>query len=201
MATAGAVVAVKEAVTVVTTVPLLLLCGWLSGLSASRLTLLPSGDVLFILAVVAAVMGGLFAVPYTRHLLLRRVQPLLRQTLPQLLAAASDPRRLATAIAGILVLNAGYVLAFDASLRAFGASLDLPTLVVVYLAASALGSAAPTPGGLGAVEAALVGGLTATGVPVALALPAVLAFRTATFWLPAPVGYLAMLGLQRRGRV
>jgi uncharacterized membrane protein YbhN (UPF0104 family)/tRNA A-37 threonylcarbamoyl transferase component Bud32 len=201
MATAGAVVAVKEAVTVLTTVPLLLLCGWLSGLSASRLTLLPSGDVLFILAVVAAGLGLLFAVPVTRRLLLRRVQPLLRQTLPQLLAAASDPRRLATAIAGILVLNAGYVLAFDASLRAFGASLDLPTLVVVYLAASALGSAAPTPGGLGAVEAALVGGLTATGVPVALALPAVLAFRMATFWLPAPVGYLAMIGLQRRGRL
>jgi uncharacterized membrane protein YbhN (UPF0104 family) len=195
------VVAVKEFVTVLVTVPLLLLCGWLSGVSASRLTLLPSGDVLFVLAVVAAVLAGLFAVPVTRRLLLRRVQPLLRQTLPQLLAAASDPRRLVTAIAGILVLNAGYVLALDASLRAFGASLDLPTLVVVYLAASVLGSAAPTPGGLGAVEAALVGGLTAVGVPVASALPAVLAFRTATFWLPAPVGWLAMIGLQRRGRL
>src|SRR3954463_8428534 len=97
--------------------------------------------------------------------------------------------------------NAGYVLAFDASLRAFGASLELPTLMVVYLAASVLGSAAPTPGGLGAVEAALVGGLTAVGVPVAAALPAVLAFRTAPFWLPAPLGYLAMLGLQRGGRL
>jgi uncharacterized protein (TIRG00374 family) len=201
VATAAAVVAVKEFVTVLVTVPLLLLCGWLSGVSASRLTLLPSGDVLFILGVVAAVLVLLMVVPTTRRLLLRRLQPLLRQTLPQLIAAASDPRRLLLAITGVLVLNAGYVLALDASLRAFGASLDLPTLVVVYLAASVLGSAAPTPGGLGAVEAALVGGLTAVGVPVAAALPAVLAFRTATFWLPAPLGYLAMLGLQRRGRL
>jgi uncharacterized membrane protein YbhN (UPF0104 family) len=199
--TAAAVVAVKEFVTVLVTVPLLLLCGWLSGVSASRLTLLPSGDVLFVLGVVAAALAVLVVVPVTRHLLLRRLQPLLRQTLPQLIAAASDPRRLLLAITGVLVLNAGYVLAFDASLRAFGAALDLPTLVVVYLAASVLGSAAPTPGGLGAVEAALVGGLTAVGVPVAAALPAVLAFRTATFWLPAPLGYLAMLGLQRRGRL
>jgi uncharacterized membrane protein YbhN (UPF0104 family) len=201
MAGATGVVAVKEAVTVLVTVPLLLLCGWLSGVSASRLTLLPSGDVLAILIVVAAALAVLVAVPVTRRLLLRRVQPLLRRTLPQLLAAASDPRRLLTAVAGILVLNGGYVVALDASLRAFSASLDLPTLVVVLLAASTLGSVAPTPGGLGAVEAALVGGLTATGVPVALALPAVLAFRAATLWLPAPLGYVAMVGLQRRGRL
>jgi len=200
-ATAAGVVAVREALTVLVTVPLLLLCGWLSGVSASRLTLLPSGDVLLVLAAVAAVLAALVALGPTRRLLLGRVQPLLRRTLPQLLAAASDPRRLVTGIAGILVLNAGYVLAMDASLRAFSASLPLPTLVVVYLAAATLGSAAPTHGGLGAVEAALVGGLTATGVPVAAALPAVLAFRTATFWLPAPVGWGAMTWLQRAGRI
>ena len=92
----------------------------------------------------------------------------------------SDPRRLGTALVGVLVLNGGNMLALDASLRAFSTSLPVPTVVVVYLVASTVGSAAPTPGGLGAVEAALVGGLTATGVPLASALPAVLAFRTAT---------------------
>jgi uncharacterized membrane protein YbhN (UPF0104 family) len=51
------------------------------------------------------------------------------------------------------------------------------------------------------VEAALVGGLTATGIPVAAAVTAVLAYRTATFWLPAPVGWVAFVGLQRRGRI
>jgi glycosyltransferase 2 family protein len=73
--------------------------------------------------------------------------------------------------------------------------------LVVYLAASALGSSVSTPGGLGAVEAALVGGLTATGVPVGSALTAVLAFRIATFWLPAPLGWAAFVALQRRGRI
>lgn len=105
------------------------------------------------------------------------------------MAASSDPRRVALAVAGVLLLNGGYVTALGASLLAFSASLAIPTLVVIYLAASTLCSAAPTPGGLGAVEAALVGGLTATGTPVATAVTAVLVFRAATFWLPAPIGW------------
>ena len=198
---AAADVAVKEVLTVAVTVPLLLVCGWLSGASGSRLTLLPSGTVLTILAVTAGILAVVAVLPPTRRLLRRRLEPLIRSTLPQLVATLSDPRRLIAAVSGVLVLNAGYVLALDASLRAFSSSLTLPTLVVVYLAASTLGSAAPTPGGLGAVEAALVGGLTASGVPVAAAVTAVLAFRAATFWLPAPIGWGAFVALQRTGRI
>lgn len=64
-----------------------------------------------------------------------------------------------------------------------------------------MGSVAPTLGGLGAVEATLVGDLTATGVPVAAVLTAVPAFRTATFWLPARLGWLTFVGLQWRKHV
>ena len=200
-AAAAAAVGVSEAVTVVVTVVVLLVCGWLSGLSQSRLTLLPSGTVLAVLLVAAVVLALVAAAPPTRRLLRRRLEPLVRSTLPQLIAAAGDPRRLAVAVAGVVVLNTGYVLALDASLRAFSTSLAVPALVVVYLAAATLGSAVPTPGGLGAVEAALVGGLTATGVAVGPALAAVLLFRTATFWLPAPLGWGAFVALQRRGRI
>lgn len=200
-ATAAADVAVKEVVTVVVTVPLMLICGWISGASGSRLALLPNGKVLAVLVVTAAVLALVVLTPVTRRLLRHRLEPLIRRTGPQLIATLSDPRRLGTALTGVLVLNGGYVLALDASLRAFSTSLALPTLVVVYLAASTLGSAAPIPGGLGAVEAALVAGLTATGVPVAAAITAVLAFRTVTFWLPAPLGWLAFVVLQRRNRI
>jgi uncharacterized membrane protein YbhN (UPF0104 family) len=166
--------------------------------SASRLSLVPSGEVLLVLFAALAVVGILIAVPPVRRLLRRRLEPLARQSLPQLLAVATEPRRLLTGLGGILLQNAGYVLALDASLRAFDTSLALPTVIGVYLVSSAVGSVAPTPGGLGAVEAALVGGLTATGVPVSAALAAVLAFRTVTFWLPAPVGWVAFVNLQRR---
>lgn len=195
---AAASVAVSQVATVAATVLLLLAVGWASGVSTARLSLVPSGEVLLVLLGAVAVVGLLLAVAPVRRLLRRRLEPLYRQSLPQLLAAATEPRRLATALGGILLQNAGYVLALDASLRAFDQSLALPTVIGVYLVSSAVGSVAPTPGGLGAVEAALVGGLTATGVPVSAALAAVLAFRTATFWLPAPVGWVAFLRLQRR---
>ncbi len=199
IATAAATVTVSEVVTIAMTVLLLLVCSWLSGISGARLTLLPSGNVLAVLAVAAALLALAAAAPPSRRLLRRRLEPLVRSTLPQLVAMGSDPRRLGTALVGVLVLNGGNMLALDASLRAFSTSLAVPTVVVVYLVAQTVGSAAPTPGGLGAVEAALVAGLTATGVPLTSALPAVLAFRTATFWLPAPIGWGAFLALQRRG--
>jgi uncharacterized membrane protein YbhN (UPF0104 family) len=201
VATAAATVGVSQVVTVVVTLLLLVVSGWLSGVSPSRPSLLPSGDVLAVLLVAAALLGVAGAVPATRRALRRRLEPLVRRTLPQLLAAVTEPRRLGTAVLGVLLLNGGYVLALDASLRAFSAPLALSSLVVVYLVGSTVGSAAPTPGGLGAVEAALVGGLTATGVPVASALTAVLAFRVATFWLPAPAGWVAFVVLQRRHRI
>jgi uncharacterized protein (TIRG00374 family) len=201
VALATASVAVKEVFTVAVTVVGLVVCAWLSGVSAARLSLLPSGKVLVVLLLAGVVVAVVAIVPQTRRLLLRRLRPLLRRTVPQLVAAVSQPRRVAAGLVGVLLLNAGNVLALGASLHAFSATLAIPALVVVFLAASALGSAAPTPGGLGAVEAALVGGLTATGVAVAPAITAVLAFRAATFWLPAPLGWLAFVGLQRRGRL
>lgn len=201
VAAAAASVGVSQVATVAATILLLLVVGWASGVSTERLSLVPSADVLLVLLGALAVVGLLVAIGPVRRLLRSRLEPMVRQSLPQLLAAATEPRRLVTALSGILLQNAGYVLALDASLRAFDASLALPTVIGVYLVSSAVGSVAPTPGGLGAVEAALIGGLTATGVPVAPALAAVLAFRTVTFWLPAPVGWVAFVQLQRRGHV
>jgi len=56
----------------------------------------------------------------------------------------------------------------------------------------------PTPGGLGAVEAALTAGLTATGLPGAVAVSSVLLFRLLTFWFPVPVGWVALSYLERK---
>jgi uncharacterized membrane protein YbhN (UPF0104 family) len=200
-ALAATSVAASEIVVIVVTVLMLLVCLWLSGASADQLALLPSGTALFISLGAAVLLGSAAALPFTRRLLRRRLQPLIRSTLPQLLASASDPRRLGAAVAGVLLLNGGYVLALQASLLAFSASVSLPLLVVVYLAASTIGSAVPTPGGVGAVEAALVAALTATGITLTTALTAVLVFRAATFWLPAPIGWGAFVVLQRRGWV
>ena len=68
----------------------------------------------------------------------------------------------------------------------------------VYLAAAALAAAAPTPGGLGAIEAALVAGLTGVGMQPGRAVSAVLLYRLATYWLPVLPGWLCWRSLQHR---
>ena len=64
-----------------------------------------------------------------------------------------------------------------------------------------MSSVAPTPGGIGAVEAALIAGLTAVGMNREEAVPAVFLFRIATFWLPVLPGWIMFTLLQRRGEL
>ena len=91
------------------------------------------------------------------------------------------------------------LIAFFASLHALGAHPAILPAAIVYLAGNTVGSFAPTPGGIGAIEAVLTAGLTAIGVPAHEAIPAVLIFRIATFWLPILAGWLSYTVLQRQG--
>ena len=84
--------------------------------------------------------------------------------------------------------------------EAFGAGREnYPAIALVYLAGSTLGQAAPTPGGLGAVEAAYIAGLTLAGVDASVAVSATLLFRLLTFWLPTIPGYWSFNWLQKVG--
>ena len=126
-----------------------------------------------------------------------RLAPVLGQVLPRLLAVVQQPRKLAKGIGGALLLDGAYILCLAACIQALGGSASLASIALVYLTGSALGSAVPTPGGLGAVEAALSAGLTAAGLPGATAVSAVLLFRTLTFWLSVLVGWGAFNYLER----
>ncbi|MEO7262431.1 MAG: lysylphosphatidylglycerol synthase transmembrane domain-containing protein [Jatrophihabitantaceae bacterium] len=138
------------------------------------------------------------AVPSARRWLLARLLPPLQEALPRLLNLLTSPAKLTEGVLGALLLNASYIAALWFSVLAFDGQATLAQVAVVYLAGAAIGSAAPTPGGLGAVEVALSTGLAAAGMASAAAISAVLVFRLATFWLPVPAGWLAMHWLQRR---
>ncbi len=195
----AAAVTLSQLVNVVMTVLLLVALGLLTGSGLSRFKIVPGADVLIALAVVAAAAAILISIPQTRAQLNRIVLPHLRGIWPRFLDALSHPLRLAASAGANLVLTAAYLLAFFASLYAVGAHPAILPAAVVYLAGNAVGSAAPTPGGLGGVEAVLAAGLTGIGIPAHEAIPAVLVFRVATFWLPIPAGWIAYLGLQRSG--
>jgi glycosyltransferase 2 family protein len=155
----------------------------------------------FVLAGLVVAAGVVIAVPAGRRLLRARVQPMLGQVLPRLLEVAQQPRKLAEGLGGALLLTVAYILCLAACVQAFHGSVAIASIAVVYLTGSALGSIIPTPGGIGAVEAALTAGLVAAGLHGTEAASAVLLFRLLTFWLPVPFGWAALSYLERQDAI
>ncbi len=199
-ATTAAAVAISQVVNVVTTVPLLIVLALLTGSGVGGFHLSSSPTLLGAVGAIVVALGTLVIVPRTRRLLRSYVLPRLRSIGPRLLDAVSQPLRLLAGVGGNLILTAGYVVALGASLLAVGAhGFSWLAVAAVYLTGNTVGSAAPTPGGLGAVEVVLSAGLTAIGIPTHLGVSAVLLFRLATFWLPIPAGWVSYELLRRSG--
>ena len=83
--------------------------------------------------------------------------------------------------------------------QAFGYTIGLGHLLVAYVVAYSIGTLAPTPGGLGAVEGLLIALFVSFGVPSAVAVAVVLVYRIINFWLPIPPGFIAY-AIVRPGR-
>jgi len=175
---------------------LLLIFAALTGTSHST-SVRPPGWAYIGLAVLVGVILAVLAVPAGRRLLVSRLAPALGEVIPRLLDIAQRPAKLAEGIGGAMLVTAAYIGCLAVSVQAFGGSLPIVAVAVVYLTGSAIGSVVPTPGGIGAVEAALTAGLTAAGLTGATAISSVLLFRTVTFWLPVPLGWTALHYLQR----
>ena len=198
-ALAGATVALVQVSQVVVTVALLAVLTVVSG-DGGLLRALPSVPVLVAVGILGLLITAVMLVPRLRRWIVARVEPLWAQTWPRLSSVFSDPKRLLVALLGNSVLTLGLVFAFDAALRAFGQSVSLIDVAVIYLIGNTVGAAAPTPGGVGAIELVLAGSLTATaGVPAGIAATVVMLFRVMTYWVRIPIGWVAMHHLQRKG--
>jgi glycosyltransferase 2 family protein len=198
-ASIAAAVALSQIVNVGTTVPLLVIIGVLTGSGVSRFKIAPGADLLIGIACIAAVLVVLSVVPTTRSFLLTHVWKPVSTAVPRVLEAISQPLRLIVGISANLLLTTSYAVALYATLLAVGAHPPVLATVAVFLAGNTVGSLAPTPGGLGAVEAVMAAALTAIGIPAHQAVPAVLLFRVATFWLPIPAGWISFMILERKG--
>jgi uncharacterized membrane protein YbhN (UPF0104 family) len=194
---AVASIAVSQVVAFVLHILLLIVFAAIAGTGATS-PIKPPTWAYYVVAGLVVLAGVVLAVPAGRRLVRARVAPTLGQVLPRLLEVAQQPRKLAQGIGGALVLTGAYILCLDACVRALGGSLPVASVAVVYLTGSALGSIVPTPGGLGAVEAALSAGLRVAGLAGAVAVGAVLLFRLVTFWLPVPLGWAALKYLERQ---
>jgi undecaprenyl-diphosphatase len=99
---------------------------------------------------------------------------------------------------GSALITLLYIAALAASIKAFATGPSLVVVGAVYLASAAVAAAAPTPGGLGAIESALSWGLINVGMQPGPAVSAVLLYRLATYWLPILPGWVSWRFLQRR---
>ncbi len=183
-------------------VALLVVFFTMSGRDLSKAFKLPSGSkILLILAVIIAVIGVILATRPGRRWAKKQLIPGLRSAAGSLRQAAESPVKLGLLFGGSALITLAYIAGLITSIKAFSAGPGLVVVGAVYLAAAALAAAAPTPGGLGAFEAALVAGLTGVGMQAGPAVSAVLVYRISTYWLPVLPGWLSWRFLQRRGYV
>jgi uncharacterized membrane protein YbhN (UPF0104 family) len=194
---AVATVALVQVSGFVVTVAGLLILALITG-NKGALDALPGSMTLIAVGVLAGVVLLALTFPGVRRWAARKMFPTLRQTWPRLVEVLSQPWRLLLGLAGNLIITAGFVAAFYASLRAFGQQPAIVDITILFLLGNAAGAIIPTPGGLGAIEGTLAFGLTQANVPVAIASSAVILFRGLTYWVRLPLGWAASAYLQKK---
>jgi uncharacterized membrane protein YbhN (UPF0104 family) len=131
-------------------------------------------------------------VPKLRRLVRGVVQPQLESAKNNLKGILSTPRKAGLLFGGQLASQILFALVLDASLHAYGYSLPLFQLIVINSLASVVGGMAPVPGGMGVVEAGLIAGLTAAGIPNDVAVATTFTHRLFTAYLPPVYGWFAL---------
>ena len=174
----------------------------LAGREAGSAFHIPSSStVLVVIAVVLALAGLALATRRGRKVTRSKVVPALRQSFASVAALARAPGRLCVLLASSAGVTLAYTCALAFSMAAVDGGVSFVQVGAVYLGASLVAAAAPTPGGLGAIEAALVAGFTGVGMDPGIAVAGVLSYRLVTFWLPVLPGWLCFRLLERRSYI
>ncbi len=169
-----------------------------AGVAAVGVNSLVGALVHVVMLVAAALVGIFLATRKGRRFARTQLLTGIRSAGASLRSVAASPARLTLLVGGSSLITLAYIGGLAASVEAFGGGVGFAALGVVYLGASAISAASPTPGGLGAIEAALIAGLTGVGMSPGPAVSAVLTYRLSTYWLPIIPGWLSLRLLQRR---
>jgi uncharacterized protein (TIRG00374 family) len=99
-------------------------------------------------------------------------------------------------ISGLVAYLVFDLMVLWATFHAFGLAPPLAIVWIGYLIGE-LGGLIPVPGGIGGIDAGLVGTFVLYGVPITSAASAVLAYRAIALWVPALLGAAAFVLLRR----
>ncbi|MCB1029692.1 MAG: flippase-like domain-containing protein [Acidimicrobiales bacterium] len=162
---------------------------------------MPSGQTLAIVVVVVlAIIGVLMATAFGRKLW-ADLKVNLASVWLDIKTLGKQPSKLILLFGGALVGKLVVIAAFSQTMRSFGVPVDFAVVGAMYITANTVASAAPTPGGVGAIEAALAAGLVGLGVEAGEAAAIVLVFRLFSYWLPILPCWLSLAALERSGEV
>lgn len=154
--------------------------------------MIPTHMLITVIGIITLIVCTLMAIPATRRALRKHYLPILSDYGRQIKELISHPSQLIAGSFGALILVACTGLGYWIALLAFGYFTNPWETILLFLLANTAGSAVPTPGGLGAVEASLTFAFTSVGIPPTIALSATLLYRLMFYWLRIPVGAAAM---------
>ena len=201
-AEASASVALNTIAGVVT--HLLLMAGffaWAGGADVGGVSLPSRGTLLVVIGVVAVLFATALVIGPVRRTVIRPVVDGLRTAAGYLTSVVRSPVRVAALVGGSSLITLSYLVALVCSVEAFGGGIAIAQIGAAYLGAAAIANIAPTPGGLGPLEAAMIAALTGFGLEAGVAISSVLTFRLATFWLPIVPGWITFVWMERRGEI
>ncbi len=113
------------------------------------------------------------------------------------LAFVRSPRRGGLAVIGAIGFWAANIAILWASFEAFSVNVPIAVLVQGFFVGMAANLFPGAPGGVGAVDAGLIGAFVLFGLPGSDVFAAVLIYRLIAFWLPIPPGIVAFLQLRK----
>jgi uncharacterized membrane protein YbhN (UPF0104 family) len=154
--------------------------------------------LLAIILLVLVLIGVALAIPRLRRLAADKARPKFGQVWGDLKVLASRPAKLVELFAGAPSAQLMVALALGTALHAFDQHLSLATIFIVITLASMLGGVTPVPGGMGVVEAGMILGLTAAGIPESQAVAATFVQRMFTSYLPPLWGWFVLAWMRRR---
>ncbi|WP_019260988.1 lysylphosphatidylglycerol synthase transmembrane domain-containing protein [Gardnerella greenwoodii] len=160
--------------------------------------MIPTHMLITVIGVITLLICTLMAIPKARKIIRKHYLPILSDYGRQVKELVSHPLQLIGGSFGAIVLVACIGLGYWVALLAFGYYANPWETILLFILANTAGSAIPTPGGLGAVEASLTFAFTSVGVPPTIALSATLLYRLMFYWLRIPIGAFAMNWLSSR---
>ncbi|MGO1317430.1 MAG: lysylphosphatidylglycerol synthase transmembrane domain-containing protein [Cellulomonadaceae bacterium] len=149
------------------------------------------------LVAVAVVIG----VPRLRRSLAGLWRHQGKEIVTNLTTLLRTPRRLGAAVLGAAGTTLSSAAALWAVILAVSGGNHPVVAAFTTMVGETLATAAPTPGGLGAVETALVASMTAFGLTPAIALAAAFGYRIVGTWIPVLIGWVCYNRLERKDEI